>query len=57
MTTKTTTTNARNSRTTDTTKWVAYYRTSTRRQNLGLDAQRAAMTAAAKEAGATSVAE
>ena len=57
MTTKVTTANARNSRAADPTKWVAYYRTSTRRQNLGLDAQRAAVQAAALAAGATIVAE
>ena len=57
MTTKVTPTNARNSRAADPTKWVAYYRTSTRRQNLGLDAQRAAVQAAALAAGATIVAE
>ena len=53
MQTKSTNTTRRH----DPKKWVAYYRTSTRRQNLGLDAQRAAITAAAKEAGATIVAE
>lgn len=51
---QTTTNTARNY---DPQKWVAYYRTSTRRQNLGLDAQRAAVTAAAQAAGATIVAE
>ena len=37
--------------------WVAYYRVSTKRQGLGLDAQRERVQAAAMEAGATIVAE
>lgn len=39
------------------TKWVAYYRVSTKRQGLGLEAQRARVQAAADEHGATIVAE
>lgn len=42
---------------TTSTKWVAYYRTSTRTQNLGLDAQREKVLKAAQEAGATIIAE
>lgn len=38
-------------------KWVAYYRVSTKRQGLGLDAQRARVQAAAAEHGATIIAE
>lgn len=38
-------------------KWIAYYRVSTKRQGLGLDAQRARVEAAAIEMGATIVAE
>lgn len=37
--------------------WIAYYRVSTRRQGLGIDAQRARVQTAAKEAGATIIAE
>ena len=48
-------------KTTDTTataeKWIAYYRVSTKRQNLGLDAQRARVQAAAAAQGATIIAE
>lgn len=44
---------------TDTTapKWIAYYRVSTKRQSLGLDAQRAKVEAAAAAAGAIIVDE
>lgn len=42
---------------TTSTKWIAYYRVSTKRQGLGLEAQRARVEAAAKEAGAMIVAE
>ncbi len=38
-------------------KWVAYYRVSTKKQGLGLEAQRARVEAAAAEAGATIVME
>lgn len=38
-------------------KWVVYYRVSTKRQNLGLDAQRAKVQAAAASAGATIIEE
>lgn len=38
-------------------KWVAYYRVSTKRQGLGLEAQRAKVEAAAKESGAEIIAE
>lgn len=38
-------------------KWIAYYRVSTKRQGLGLDAQRARVEAAAAEVGAIIVAE
>lgn len=38
-------------------KWVAYYRVSTKRQNLGIDAQRARVYTAAAAAGAVIVAE
>lgn len=38
-------------------KWIAYYRVSTKRQGLGLEAQRARVEAAAAEAGAVIVAE
>ena len=48
-------------KTTDTTataeKWIAYYRVSTKRQNLGLDAQRARVQAAAAAQGAEIIAE
>lgn len=37
--------------------WVAYYRTSTRTQNLGLEAQREKVLRSAREAGATIIAE
>lgn len=37
--------------------WVAYYRVSTKRQGLGLDAQRARVLTAAAEAGAEIIAE
>lgn len=37
--------------------WVAYYRTSTRSQNLGLEAQRDRVLRAAQEQGATIIAE
>ena len=38
-------------------KWVAYYRVSTKRQGLGIDAQRARVHAAAADAGAEIIAE
>lgn len=38
-------------------KWVAYYRVSTKSQNLGLDAQRAKVQRAAAESGAEIIAE
>ena len=38
-------------------KWVAYYRVSTKRQGLGLDAQRARVQAAAAESGAVIISE
>lgn len=38
-------------------KWVAYYRVSTKRQGLGIDAQRARVHAAAAESGAEIIAE
>lgn len=38
-------------------KWIAYYRVSTKRQGLGLDAQRARVEAAAAEMGAIIIAE
>lgn len=38
-------------------KWVAYYRVSTKRQGLGLDAQRAKVQRAAAESGAEIIAE
>ena len=38
-------------------KWVAYYRVSTKRQGLGLDAQRARVQAAAAECGAVIISE
>lgn len=38
-------------------KWIAYYRVSTKRQGLGLEAQRARVRAAALEAGAEIVGE
>lgn len=38
-------------------KWVAYYRVSTKRQGLGLDAQRARVQAAAAEHGAVIISE
>lgn len=38
-------------------KWIAYYRVSTKRQGLGLEAQRVRVEAAAVEAGAVIVAE
>ena len=38
-------------------KWVAYYRVSTKRQGLGLEAQRARVQAAAAESGAEIIAE
>lgn len=38
-------------------KWVAYYRVSTKIQNLGLDAQRAKVQRAAAESGAEIIAE
>lgn len=41
----------------DNPKWVAYYRVSTKRQNLGLDAQRLRVQAAAAAQGATIIAE
>lgn len=41
----------------DSPKWVAYYRVSTKRQNLGLDAQRLRVQAAAAAQGATIIAE
>ncbi len=43
--------------TTTATKWIAYYRVSTKRQGLGLEAQRARVEAAAAAQGATIVAE
>lgn len=42
---------------TNTPKWIAYYRVSTKRQGLGLEAQRARVEAAATEAGAVIVGE
>lgn len=44
-------------KTTDKQAWIAYYRVSTKRQSLGLDAQRARVYASAKECGATIIAE
>lgn len=41
----------------DSPKWVAYYRVSTKRQNLGLDAQRLRVQAAAAAQGAEIIAE
>lgn len=38
-------------------KWIAYYRVSTKRQSLGLDAQRERVLTAAREHGATVIAE
>lgn len=38
-------------------QWIAYYRVSTKRQGLGLDAQRARVQAAAAESGAEIIAE
>lgn len=38
-------------------KWVAYYRVSTKKQGLGLEAQRVRVMEAAKEAGAVVIAE
>lgn len=51
MTTTTATTS------TTSTKWIAYYRVSTKGQGLGLEAQRAIVEAAALKAGATIAAE
>lgn len=42
---------------TDNNKWIAYYRVSTKRQSLGIDAQRARVEAAATEANAEIIAE
>lgn len=46
-----------NNRNSEAAQWVAYYRVSTKRQGLGLEAQRARVEAAAAETGATIIAE